>query len=48
MIFHINAIIFSVSITVQKFIKKIISWDTNMILEGIQFLNLKYILIYDF
>lgn len=47
MIFHINAIIFSVSITVQKFIKKS-SWDTNMILEGIQFLNLKYILIYDF
>lgn len=45
MIFHINAIIFSVSITVQKFIKKIISWDTNMILDKNSIFEFK---IYDF
>lgn len=45
MIFHINAIIFSVSITVQKFIKKIISWDINMILDKNSIFEFK---IYDF
>lgn len=45
MIFHINAIIFSVSITVQKFIKKIISWDINIILDKNSIFEFK---IYDF